>query len=1410
MSRSSEQHLLNDHGSRQASEWDEKIKRLNEQLKDANYQAGFHGDSLIGDKFRPQVKWWSDLRSILTFQNASAIKTVLVNYIKTKTLDVSPFRSIIKTADAHVKKKTNLAQLIGSLSNDSILRGKFIEKEVKAKYERMLHPPVTYLGDAFKYRTADGKFNSAMHPQLGQAGAPYAKTVPSKTHPLGALPDPADLFDRLMAREEPGDDRKGRPSSSGLSSMLIYHATIIIHDIFRTNDTDKNISDSSSYLDLSPLYGFTEEMQRKIRDDKYKMGLLKPDTFAEDRLLRQPPGVCIYLVMYNRYHNYVATQLRRINENGRFSVPDKYLLAPLASACKEFVKSRTVEFDQVIDEYHNEWKSRKSGGLDVIDPNSEFADKTDYLRQVILTSIEEGLHKQSEDQKSLCTEVTGQGHESVGDKRLRGIDPERILEEFLKAHDAAWDKLDEDLFQTARLITCGMYIQISIHDYLRALMGFHNYDTNFTLDPRVEMKDHQNVSRGLGNQVTVEFNLLYRFHCAISMKDEEYAEAFMRELFEKDEKWDPKQLNLPQFMGEMHNSQAKSKLKHPREPWQQEFGLAKEGHSKFKPFKRNEFTGLFDDQAMVDELTNAMDDPIANFGPFNVPRCLRAVEILGIMQARKWEIGTLNDFREFFGMKRHATFDSITRNEKVQNALRDLYEHPDKVELYPGIFCETNEDNDKLNADPGPSDLDSALWAAIFSDAITLVRSDRFYTVDWNTNSLTNWGMKEVTPDSDVLKSSMFHRLLQRAFPEWYPYDSLRFFHPFYTSDKNATLAKQQGYDKEFSMRTIPLKRAENNDRGEITRFKYDIEKSNPQRPSKTLYLTNREDIKLILKDKSDILVHPARTRISFLPIVIHDVLKPGQNNPTHNGRITSLQTSTIEHSQEYHAHIMSYLVDVARGIINREVVTMEKGIYQLDIIRDFAIPIVTRYVADFLGFGHLLQSDANSQAPYSENEVYQHINNCQVFLSYNTDETKLLKRRKDFQNSINFLLRLTEEGNIREAGRWRTTRLVRHIFGSIASLGRDKPNYMTALGFRVAGEILKKENNTDKAAAIFLLTGLDSAYNVVLAFSSVMEAFFQGLYAKSPAKREQENKDMWLEIQQLAFKDDTESNERIRALVLKAQRWSVKLPIIRKASRDIMIKVYNTKTKVSDDVKVRAGQIVVCDINGAEQENTATTADEREELNYCSSFAEAFSEYHPKHVAATSLVTMVKVLAQLQNLRRGHDTQGVSKKISVDASHVGYANYMAPMRLQEIKRKIEKAKENRGYSNDEIDDIFPSSIRKPATATYLTPEWDEMVPFPTTWKLRFDGYGVSDYSKNGGEVFNVFKVPDDILPFYQPNGPSHIGGSFATPVCVCLDSWRKTSGKDAKDAKVTSDEVLSACGHVHAPQPATSGCKVG
>ena len=157
-------------------------------------------------------------------------------------------------------------------------------------------------------------------------------------------------------------------------------------------------------------------------------------------------------------------------------------------------------------------------------------------------------------------------------------------------------------------ITCGMYVNVSIHDYLRALMGFHQFDTNFTLDPRVAMADHQNVSRGLGNQVTVEFNLLYRFHCAISAKDEQYAEDYMKEeLSGGDRSFDPKSLTVPQFIQRMQATRGYEKGKPPIEPWQQVFGLKTQEKLRFL---RNPITGLFDDQQMIDQLMAAMEDPI--------------------------------------------------------------------------------------------------------------------------------------------------------------------------------------------------------------------------------------------------------------------------------------------------------------------------------------------------------------------------------------------------------------------------------------------------------------------------------------------------------------------------------------------------------------------------------------------------------------------------------------------------------------------------------------------------------------------------------------------------------------------------------------------------------------------------------
>jgi len=51
-------------------------------------------------------------------------------------------------------------------------------------------------------------------------------------------------------------------------------------------------------------------------------------------------------------------------------------------------------------------------------------------------------------------------------------------------------------------------------------------------------------------------------------------------------------------------------------------------------------------------------------------------------------MASLNEFRHFFGLKPHETMEDINPDPEIANLLRHLYDSPDMVELYPGLFIE--------------------------------------------------------------------------------------------------------------------------------------------------------------------------------------------------------------------------------------------------------------------------------------------------------------------------------------------------------------------------------------------------------------------------------------------------------------------------------------------------------------------------------------------------------------------------------------------------------------------------------------------------------------------------------------------------------------------------------------------------
>ena len=154
------------------------------------------------------------------------------------------------------------------------------------------------------------------------------------------------------------------------------------------------------------------------------------------------------------------------------------------------------------------------------------------------------------------------------------------------------------------------------------------------------------------------------------------------------------------------------------------------------------------------------------------------------------------------------------------------------------------------------------------------------------------------------------------------------------------------------------------------------------------------------------------------------------------------------------------------------------------------------------------------------------------------------------------------------------------------------------------------------------------------------------------------------------------------------------------------------------------------------------TNLSEHDYLTYGSSLSQGFVHFNPKETAVLGLTAMIKVLAQTKNLRRGHDAQGRLKRVRIDQTNEGYANFIAPMRMKKIAYDVEQAKKSakqakmtaaEAKKQEDLAKIFDVRVLKPSTETYLTAEWDEMVPFPTSKLFHF---------------FYVYKLPT--TPLYK------------------------------------------------------------
>jgi linoleate 8R-lipoxygenase/9,12-octadecadienoate 8-hydroperoxide 8R-isomerase len=146
--------------------------------------------------------------------------------------------------------------------------------------------------------------------------------------------------------------------------------------------------------------------------------------------------------------------------------------------------------------------------------------------------------------------------------------------------------------------------------------------------------------------------------------------------------------------------------------------------------------------------------------------------------------------------------------------LREFYDHPDNIELYPGLIVE----NTKIPMSPGAGLCpNQTIGKAILSDAVALVRGDRFFTVvcfsfeqliqDYSPSNLTQFGYNAVATDPNVAQGGVLYRLLMRAFPGWYEYNSVFAMFPLTIPSENEKILTDLGHASLYSFKppTAPV-----------------------------------------------------------------------------------------------------------------------------------------------------------------------------------------------------------------------------------------------------------------------------------------------------------------------------------------------------------------------------------------------------------------------------------------------------------------------------------------------------------------------------------------------------------------------------------------------------------------------------
>lgn len=162
-------------------------------------------------------------------------------------------------------------------------------------------------------------------------------------------------------------------------------------------------------------------------------------------------------------------------------------------------------------------------------------------------------------------------------------------------------------------------------------------------------------------------------------------------------------------------------------------------------------------------------------------------------------------FRRYLNLKPYGNFEEWNQDKPTARAAELLYGHIDNLELYPGLMAEcTKPAMAGSGVCPGQT-----TGRGILDDAVSLVRGDRFLSYDFNSTTLTNWGVSKLRALPPGAYGGMLPHLLFSGLPGGFTGTSTYALLPFYTPQavreilKGNKVAAQYDFERPPSGREI-------------------------------------------------------------------------------------------------------------------------------------------------------------------------------------------------------------------------------------------------------------------------------------------------------------------------------------------------------------------------------------------------------------------------------------------------------------------------------------------------------------------------------------------------------------------------------------------------------------------------------